>query len=71
VKGGKGKQFSGKPSENLKVKTSVDKWKYGSGSTPDKLFISSWNVNGIRSVVNKEDLQNYLKKASPDIICFN
>ena len=29
------------------------------------------NVNGIRAVVGKGDLQKYLKDASPDIICFN
>ena len=55
----------------MDVKTSVDKWKYGTGKTPEKLFISSWNVNGIRSVIGKEDLQKYLQKSSPDIICFN
>ena len=46
-------------------------WEYGSGVTPSKLFISSWNVNGIRAVMGKQDLQNYIKKSDPDIICFN
>lgn len=39
---------------NTEIKTSVGKWKYGTGKTPDKLFISSWNVNGIRSVMTKQ-----------------
>lgn len=36
------------------IKTNTAQWKYGTGKTPDKLFISSWNVNGIRSVMNKK-----------------
>ena len=49
----KSKQFSGDHPKDVKIKTSVDKWSYGDGKTPEKLFISSWNVNGIRSVMNK------------------
>jgi hypothetical protein len=51
--------------------SSVNKWSYGTGKTPDKLFISSWNVNGIRSVFTKEDLPKYVSSAKPDIICIN
>lgn len=29
----------------------------------------SWNVNGIRSVVKKDDLQNMIKTLKPDIVC--
>ncbi len=32
-----------------------------------KLF--SWNVNGIRSVINKGEFQKFLKNYQPDIIC--
>ena len=53
------------------VKISTSKWGYGTGKTPDKLFISSWNVNGIRSVTSKEDLPKYLSSSKPDIICIN
>ena len=28
-------------------------WKYSDGFTPNKLKISSWNVNGIRSIIKK------------------
>jgi len=46
--------------------------KLGDGKwAKDPIFISSWNVNGIRATMKKGDLQNYLKKASPDIICIN
>ena len=31
--------------------------------------IASWNVNGIRSVLNKGALQSYLDDSNPDIIC--
>lgn len=31
--------------------------------------LASWNVNGIRSVLNKGALQSYLEESNPDIIC--
>lgn len=31
--------------------------------------LASWNVNGIRSVLNKGALQSYLDDSNPDIIC--
>lgn len=31
--------------------------------------ITTWNVNGIRSVLNKGALQNYIETAQPDILC--
>jgi len=36
-----------------------------------KLSISSWNVNGIRSVINKKELENYIEKHKPDMLCIN
>ena len=65
----KSKQFDGDEVQNFQ--SSEAKWSYGSGKTPDKLFISSWNVNGIRAVLNKKELQDYLTKSQPDIICIN
>lgn len=38
------------------IKLSTNKWKYGSGKTPDKLKIATWNVNGIRSVMSKKGI---------------
>src|SRR5690606_30274151 len=32
-----------------------------------KLF--SWNVNGIRAVVNKGEFQKFVEKYQPDILC--
>ena len=29
----------------------------------------SWNVNGIRAVLNKGALQDFIKKHDPDILC--
>lgn len=29
----------------------------------------SWNVNGIRAVLRKGDLENFLKKHDPDVLC--
>ena len=70
VEKSKSKQFSGEGSSG-DGKTSSHRWSYGSGETPKKLFISSWNVNGIRAVINKNELPNYLSKSKPDIICIN
>ena len=33
-----------------------------------KLF--SWNINGIRAVIKKGELQNFFQKYQPDIVCF-
>lgn len=33
------------------------------------LRIFSWNVNGIRAVINKGALQNFIKEYQPDILC--
>ena len=34
-----------------------------------KLKIYSWNVNGIRSVLNRNRIQDFFEKAKPDILC--
>lgn len=65
----KSKQFNGGPGSSSSDHTKL--WEYGSGVTPNKLFISSWNVNGVRAVLNKKELQNYLEKVKPDILCLN
>ena len=33
--------------------------------------IISWNVNGIRALIKKVKLQEFLNKHKPDIMCFN
>ena len=37
-------------------KSCAHRWELGDGNLPNDLVISSWNVNGIRSVTNKGDL---------------
>ena len=32
-----------------------------------KLF--SWNVNGLRAILNKGTLQSFIKEYAPDILC--
>jgi len=34
-------------------------------------LIASWNVNGIRAVINKKELEGYINKVKPDILCIN
>jgi exodeoxyribonuclease-3 len=29
----------------------------------------SWNVNGLRSVINKGDFKNFIEKYQPDVLC--
>lgn len=31
----------------------IQRWNYGSGQTPKIFKVAFWNVNGIRSVLNK------------------
>ena len=33
--------------------------------------IIAWNVNSIRALIKKEDLEKFFKKYKPDIICFS
>jgi len=42
----------------------------GKFSKPD-ILISSFNVNGLRAILKKNDLINYIKTREPDIICLN
>lgn len=46
-------------------------WNYNSGTTSNMLKIGVWNVNGIRSVLNKGVLENYLKESAVDFLCIN
>jgi len=44
----------------------------GTGVTDtDRLFISSWNINGLRAITTRNDLQEYFKKKQPDILCLS
>lgn len=46
-------------------------WHYSSGITSNIVKIGVWNVNGIRSVLNKGTLENYLKESAVDVLCIN
>lgn len=37
----------------------------------DIIKISSWNVNGLRAVLAKNEIEKYISKAQPDIFCLN
>jgi len=37
----------------------------------ENLVISSWNINGLRAITTKNDLQNYFNKRMPDILCLS
>lgn len=46
-------------------------WQYGTGSTSNKIKFGAWNVNGIRSIIKKGELQSYLESSQSDILCIN
>jgi hypothetical protein len=50
---------------------SVNTLKAGSGNTPSALKITSWNVNGLRSVLRKNAIENLIDIDKPDILCLN
>ena len=35
-----------------------------------KMKIIAWNINGIKSLMKKDDLYNLIEKEKPNIICF-
>ena len=37
----------------------------------EKVHIWHWNINGLKSVVDKGLLQKFMKETNPDIVCFN
>jgi UDP-galactopyranose mutase len=37
----------------------------------DTIKIYSWNVNGIRAVIGRKQLQTFIEKYSPDVLCIN
>mmetsp|Transcript_13359 Transcript_13359/g.11858 ORF Transcript_13359/g.11858 Transcript_13359/m.11858 type:complete len:170 (+) Transcript_13359:31-540(+) len=39
--------------------------------SPETLTIAAWNLNGIRAVIKKGDLQLYLNEYQPDILCLS
>jgi hypothetical protein len=44
----------------------------GDGKFSDsKITISSFNVNGLRAILGKKDLIDYITKSQPDAICLN
>ena len=44
--------------------------KYDSFQT-DQVSIWHWNINGLNAVCERGDLQEFLKKTNPDILCLN
>jgi len=38
---------------------------------PKKISVAAWNVNGIRSVMRKGSLKEYISQYKPDFLCIN
>lgn len=54
------------------VISKVEAWKKLPSSTPkDLIKIYCWNVNGIRSIIEKAEFRNFMRKEDPDVLCFN
>ena len=44
----------------------------GDGIIPgNEIVISSWNVNGLNALLNKDHLHKYMEEKKPDILCIN
>lgn len=69
VKKTKSKDFPSGTATNADNHTHL--WEYGGGQTPNKLSISLWNVNGVRAVLNRKDINKYIDSTKPDIFCLN
>ena len=50
------------PMEEAKILEDFDK---------DTIKLCSWNVNGIRAVIGRKELQDFITKSDPDILCIN
>ena len=59
------------PSKSLIRKMEYFQGTLGNGKTPQKMNFAMWNVNGIRSVLNKHALRDLIDKYNPDFICIN
>ncbi len=59
---------------NVPSRTAIDSrmvaWKVAAfpGST---VRVYSWNVNGLKAVMGRKDLQNFLQSEDPDVLCLN
>lgn len=72
---GRGKKAKqGKKSQgNLEsfIKSDI-KYDVGDGKIDkDIIKISSWNINGLRAVLKKNEIENYISKEKPEIFCLN
>lgn len=61
----------GKEQEPIQKIDTIDMWTFDKGKTSSTIKIATWNVNGIRSVINQRRLIPYLDKNEIDIICLN
>lgn len=44
----------------------------GNGVFPSKnVKLASWNVNGLRAVLGRNELKKYIEKYEPDVFCLN
>lgn len=71
-----GKKFKGNSKKSQGtlssfIQTDI-KYDLGDGKfNKDEVKISSWNINGLRAVLKKNEIENYISKEKPDIYCLN
>ena len=53
------------------TETAVEEVKIPADFDKDQVKIYTWNVNGIRAVLSKNELQGFFKKYDPDILSLN
>jgi exodeoxyribonuclease III len=66
---GKGKKSQGTLESFVTAETNYDT---GDGKIDkDVIKISSWNINGLRAILGKNEIEKYVSKEKPDILCLN
>ena len=54
------------------IKAPTKSLELGNGVFPSKkVKLASWNVNGLRAVLGRDELKKYVGKYDPDVFCLN
>ncbi|CAI2370788.1 unnamed protein product [Moneuplotes crassus] len=57
------------PSKGLIEPNPAEEQKYPQDFCSSTVHICSWNVNGLKAIIGRNDLQSFIKEYSPDVLC--
>lgn len=55
----------------LLVTSEPEEVKYLDDFDPKNIRLCSWNVNGLKSIIAKGELQQFIREHSPDVLCLS